>query len=116
MIEYVEQNWTKSAIHLASYLMWRVNWIHPFENGNGRTSRAISYVVLCIRLGFLLPGDNTIPDQITDDKKDYYAALDEADARWTDGKLDVSKMEELLEALLGRQLLSVYEQATGSDC
>jgi Fic family protein len=27
-------------LHVASYLMWRLNWIHPFCEGNGRTSRA----------------------------------------------------------------------------
>jgi len=39
MCDYVIANWQiKSAIHLASYVMWRLNWIHPFTDGNGRTS------------------------------------------------------------------------------
>jgi hypothetical protein len=33
-----------TAIHLAAYLMWRLNWIHPFADGNGRTARMTSYV------------------------------------------------------------------------
>ncbi|HET9282483.1 MAG TPA: Fic family protein [Candidatus Angelobacter sp.] len=53
----------KSAIHLAAYVIWRLNWIHPFADGNGRTSRALSYLVLCTRLGERLPGTVTIPDQ-----------------------------------------------------
>jgi Fic family protein len=29
---YVNSNWkTKSAIYLASYIMWKLNWIHPFR-------------------------------------------------------------------------------------
>ena len=64
MCDYVNRNFTKSAIHLASYVMWRHNWIHPFFGGNGRVSRAASYFVLCARLGFYLPGTNTIPNQI----------------------------------------------------
>jgi fido (protein-threonine AMPylation protein) len=30
MCDYINQNWHKAPIHLAAYLMWRVNWIHPF--------------------------------------------------------------------------------------
>jgi Fic family protein len=68
-----------TPIHLAAYLMWRLNWIHPFADGNGRTSRIISYVVLSIRAGAILPGTPTIPDQIVDNRKPYFDALDAAD-------------------------------------
>ena len=28
-------NWDDSTpVHLASYVMWRLNWIHPFTDGN----------------------------------------------------------------------------------
>ncbi|MDH5529741.1 MAG: Fic family protein, partial [Paracoccaceae bacterium] len=48
MLEYVSDNWSEeTAIHLSSYVMWRLNWIHPFADGNGRTSRILSYMVLC---------------------------------------------------------------------
>jgi Fic family protein len=51
MCEYVNANWsTKSALHLAAYVLWRLNWIHPYADGNGRTARATSYVVLSIKL------------------------------------------------------------------
>lgn len=53
MCEYASKS-AKSAVHVSSYLMWRQNWIHPFFGGNGRTSRAISYLALCVRLGFVL--------------------------------------------------------------
>ena len=50
MCDYVNDHWNESTpIHLAAYLMWRLNWIHPFADGNGRTSRIVSYVVLSIR-------------------------------------------------------------------
>jgi len=49
--DYVNENWNKSAIHLAAYALWRLNWIHPFTDGNGRTARAVSYLILCVRLG-----------------------------------------------------------------
>lgn len=114
LCDYVNDNWaTATAIHLASYVMWRLNWIHPFADGNGRTSRIASYVVLCIRLGAVLPGLPTIPDQITKNRQPYFDALDAADAAFRDGRIDVSKMEELLSAMLAKQLTGAYEQAGG---
>lgn len=110
---YVNENWDKTAIHLASYFMWRLNWIHPFFGGNGRTSRAVSYLILCARLGFVLPGTNTIADQIVAHRQPYFEALQAADSAWMDGRLDLARMEELMEDLLAAQFLSVIEQASG---
>ena len=87
--------------------MWRLNWIHPFRDGNGRTSRAISYLVLAVRLGMQLVGTMTIADQIVADKNPYYAALDAADDAWRLGVLDVSMMESLIEDFLTTQLSSI---------
>ncbi len=84
--------------------MWRLNWIHPFADGNGRTSRIASYVVLSIAAKILLPGMPTIPDQIVDNRKPYFDALDAADAAWREGRLDIAKMEDLLGGMLERQL------------
>ena len=51
MCDYVNSHHEdRSAIHLAAYVMWRLNWIHPFTDGNGRPSRIVSYVVLCTAL------------------------------------------------------------------
>jgi Fic family protein len=111
MCAYVNDNFGKSAIHLASYLMWRHNWIHPFAGGNGRTSRGVSYLVLNVRLGFVLPGKNTIAQQIVKCRDPYYDALKAADQAAREGRIDVSRMEELLSDMLAAQLLSVHSQA-----
>jgi len=114
MCDYVNDHWDKSTpLHLAAYLMWRLNWIHPFADGNGRTSRILSYVVLSIRAGAVLPGTPTIPDQIVDNRNPYFEALDAADSAYRDGKIDVSKMETLLAALLAKQLAGFYQAAGG---
>ena len=112
---YVNDNWSeKSALHLASYVLWKLNWIHPFADGNGRTARAISYVVLCMKLDSLLPGTPTIPEQIADDKIPYYEALEAADAALkASGEVDVTKLESMLESMLARQLFSAAQQAAG---
>jgi fido (protein-threonine AMPylation protein) len=114
MCDYVNEHWEPSTpIHLAAYLMWRLNWIHPFADGNGRTSRILSYVVLSIRAGVVLPGTPTIPDQIVGNRGPYFDALDAADAAWKSGSLNVSRMEELLGALLARQLAGFYQAVGG---
>jgi Fic family protein len=114
MCDYVNESWTQSTpLHLAAYVMWRLNWIHPFADGNGRTSRILSYVVLSIRSGAIPPGTPTISDLIVENRKPYFEALDAADAAWDRGQLDLSSMENLLEGLLARQLTSYFQQAGG---
>src|SRR6266436_4832213 len=54
-----------------------------------------------------------IPDQIVDNRNPYFEALDAADAAYRDGKIDVSKMEALLAALLAKQLAGFYQAAGG---
>jgi Fic family protein len=116
MLEYVAENWkSRTAIHLAAFVMWRLNWIHPFADGNGRTSRILSYLVLCGRLGQLLPGTRTIPEQIAENKDPYYQALEKADLHFKKGVINVSDMESLLEKYLANQLVQLHEQATGSS-
>jgi len=112
LCDYVNGKWDeKSPLHLAAYVMWRLNWIHPFTDGNGRTSRAVSYLVLCIRLHALLPGRLTIPEQIEQNKTPYYRALEAADAAWAGGKIDLTAMKQLLGSMLAKQLHAIYEES-----
>jgi hypothetical protein len=62
--------------------------------------------VLCIRLGYRLPGTTTIPELIALNKDPYYAALEAADAG------DLSVLEKLLAALLAKQLYDIHRIAT----
>jgi Fic family protein len=94
LCDYVNEKWTeKSPLHLAAYVMWRLNWIHPFTDSNGRTSRAVSYLVLCVRLKTLLPGKLTIPEQIEKNRPPYYKALEAADDAWAEERLDLKAMK-----------------------
>ncbi len=113
MCDYVNGHWDATAVHLAAYLMWRLNWIHPFDDGNGRTSRIVSYIVMCVRLGAKLPGTPTIPEQISKDRRPYFAAIEAADAAWLEERLDISEMERLLTGMLATQLLGVVRDASG---
>jgi Fic family protein len=111
MCDYINSNWSQSALHLAAYALWRMNWIHPFVDGNGRTARAVSYLLLCIRLGYRLPGTNTIPDQISADRNPYYTALETADNTARTENVSVNQLEELLGNLLAIQLADVLTAA-----
>jgi Fic family protein len=115
MCEYVNENWGKSPMHLAAYVMWKLNWIHPFTDGNGRTSRAASYFVLNVKLGYVLPGRRTIPDQIAEHKDPYYDALDAADTAWAAGKIELTQMKDLLSSMLAEQLLAVHTESGKED-
>jgi Fic family protein len=112
MCDWVNDNWAnETALKICAYLMWRLNWIHPFLDGNGRTSRAVSYLALCAKLGDRLPGTTTIPEQIAAGRDPYYTALEAADLAHERGELDISAMEELLRHYLGVQLSSTFDQA-----
>ena len=114
MCDYVNDHWADmSALHLCAYVLWKLNWIHPFSDGNGRTARAAAYVVLSAKLDSLLPGAPTIPEQIAGDKNPYYKALEAADNALKAGKIDVSELEKMLESMLAKQLLSAAKEASG---
>lgn len=114
MCDYVNDRWqSTTAIHIAAYLMWRLNWIHPFADGNGRTARMTSYGAMSIKIGRVLAGTPTIPEQIVDNRVPYFDALDAADIAWKQDRVDVSKMEDLLSVLLANQLMSIYLIAGG---
>src|SRR5882724_3755584 len=90
-ISTIQENWyIWTATELAAYGLWRLNWIHPFVEGNGRTARAVCYFLLCVRSGMLLPGRKIVPDRIRDNRDGYEAALLAADRAWDDGHLDFS--------------------------
>lgn len=106
LCDYVNDHWSETALHLSAYVLWRLNWIHPFTDGNGRTARAVAYFILCARIGQRLPGTKTIPEQIASDKQPYYRALEAADGG------DLKPLEDLLGACLARQLYDVHVAAT----
>lgn len=104
-ISFIHENWfILSPTQLAAYGLWRLNWIHPFIEGNGRTARATSYYLLCVRFGGLLPGDKIVPERIRENRARYVAALQSADRAWSQGNLDLTEMEAYLAELLVAQL------------
>ncbi|MBA4610758.1 Fic family protein [Stappia taiwanensis] len=103
--------WPNSTpLELASYALWRINWIHPFKNGNGRCARAFAYTCLCLKYGFMLPGNRTIIDLIMVNKITFQNCLKEADTAYeSNGEINISSMIKFLEELLILQLKSSVE-------
>ncbi len=106
-VNVVNRNWESAdPVALAALVLWRLNWIHPFINGNGRTARAACYFVLCVKIGAWLPGSVILPELIRRERARYEAGLQHAD---TTG--DISLLHGLLAELVQEQLAGSATQA-----
>lgn len=99
---------TTPALERAAYALWRLNWIHPFRGGNGRTSRCVAYLIICLDLGLMMPGTPTLPTLIYERRAEYVSALRAADASLRAGRdeADLGEMTEYLKDLVTTQLAS----------
>lgn len=78
-VNTVNRNWDLAdPVALATYVLWRLNNIHPFINGNGRTARAACYFVLCLKVGGHPPGNVILPELIRRNRDEYCNALQKA--------------------------------------
>jgi len=103
-VDEVNHGWKKTdAILLATYVLWKINHIHPFANGNGRTARVTCFFVLCLKFGGLIDGDILLPDRIKASRAEYVRALKQADASSAAGHLDLGPLHALVTRLLGEQ-------------
>ncbi len=102
---FIHENWhvTHPTV-LAAYALWRLCWIHPFVEGNGRTARAACYYILCARTGALLPGNKIVPERVRENRQPYYDALRAADQAWHNGNLDLTDLANYLAGLVQAQL------------
>lgn len=106
-VNVVNRQWDRAdPVLLAACVLWKLNWIHPFINGNGRTARAASYFVLCVKSGRWLPGTTILPELIRRERAAYLAALRAAHASFAKGAVDLSQLHALLSVLLKEQLAS----------
>jgi len=95
------------AVSLATFVLWKLNYIHPFINGNGRTARAAAYYCLCLKAGGLLPGQAILPELLRQNRPAYVAALQAADASLANGPVDLAILHQLVSQLVTQQLAAV---------
>ena len=106
-VNQVNRSWVEQdALALAAFVLWRLNYIHPFINGNGRTARAACLFVLCVKLGGWLPGAPILPELIRQNREEYVKIMKAVDASAQEGSLDLSQLHEFLGKLLEQQLAS----------
>jgi Fic family protein len=104
-VNMVNRAWDQAdPVALATHVLWRLNHIHPFINGNGRTARAAAYFVLCVKAGGWLPGNPILPELLRGHRAEYVVALQKADASLAAGQLDLSELHALVSKLLEMQL------------
>lgn len=110
VLEILHQDWASlDEIQSAAYALWGVNHVHPFCDGNGRTSRALCYFVLCRKIGRWLPGENTIMEMIRTEERDEYCRILQRmhEAKTPDMRTDLSEMTDFL----GRLVLAQFKSA-----
>lgn len=106
-INSVNREWEAAdPVSLSAFILWRLNYIHPFINGNGRTARAASYFALCVKLGGWLKGSPILPARLKLNDPEYVAAIRAADASLASGSLDLSELHKLISRLLMEQISS----------
>jgi len=105
-VNLVNRYWDKqNPIVLAAFTLWKLNQIHPFINGNGRTARAAAYLVLCLKYEQWLPGEVILPELLKRDRADYVAALKKTDQLSRAGDPNfLNELCVLLDKLLSEQL------------
>ena len=107
-INEVNLIWQASdAWALSAYCLWKLNQIHPFINGNGRTARALCYFVICVKCGGALPGYPTLPQLMYSKRKEYIQLLRETDIKFESGDDQyLNGLSNFIEALIQRQIQS----------
>lgn len=104
-VNLVNRKWAETdPLVLAAFVLWRLNRIHPFINGNGRTARAACLFVLCIKAGGWLPYSPILPQLIRANRDEYVSILKEIDASEGDEELNMQPLIDFLGKLIQQQL------------
>lgn len=104
-VNRVNRHWENTdPVVLATHVLWRLNNIHPFINGNGRTARAACYFTLCIKAGGWLPGSTILPELIRRDRDEYCVHLQHAHDTFAAGEADLRPLHELVSRLVQEQI------------
>jgi Fic family protein len=105
----LHQKWQQAEMNtfeLAAFALWRLCWIHPYQDGNGRTARAVTYLIICLRHKRWLPGQETLLSKIKIHYEEYLSALRHADLTASTGIVDLTPLSLLLAKHTKEQLKS----------
>jgi Fic family protein len=116
-IDWINRERHRPPLERAAYALWRFNWIHPFRGGNGRTSRAVAYLIVCMSEKTMLPGSPTMPDLILPRRDEYIRALQQVDAAAIQNPdaPDFAPMQGFLRDIITTQLASALVHLSGNE-
>jgi Fic family protein len=104
-VDEVNDRWAEAdSVALAAFVLWSVCHIHPFVDGNGRTARATSYYVLCLKAGGWIEGDPILPEAIRRNRHGYVEGLLAGNRRASSGPPDLRPLHSYLCQMLDAQL------------
>lgn len=84
--------------------------IHPFRDGNGRTSRLLTVLAL-YHHGFEVGRYISLERLIEDSKEDYYAVLQQSSTGWHEGKHDLLPWLNYFLSIIRRAYMQFEERA-----
>ena len=116
-VNTVNRAWdTTDELGLATYVLWRLNNIHPFINGNGRTARAACYFVICLKVGGWPLGSPILPELIKRERAAYCAALQHAHNTFAErGSPDLGPLHQIVTNLASEQAQSASGTQSGNE-
>ena len=114
LVDEVNRDWHRiDGVILSAYVLWKLNQIHPFVNGNGRTARAVCHFILCLSANGWLPGEPIVPELLRANREEYVQALKFAD-RNPQFPSGLAPLHSLLTRLLDQQLKAAETVAESS--
>lgn len=90
--------------YAAAHIAWSLAWVHPFEDGNGRVSRAAAHAILCCRLGEIPGGSVHWTERLMYTRIAYYRALEEGDRDHMMGGGALLRLRRMIEKRLREQV------------
>lgn len=104
-VNLVNRKWTEThPVLMAAFVLWKLNRIHPFINGNGRTARAACLFILCVSSGGWLPYSPILPQKIRENRDEYVKILQTVDASDEAGALNLQPLIDFLQRLIKEQI------------
>lgn len=112
--EEARTNAFKHPLLLIANFVFEYLAIHPFQDGNGRTSRLMTNLML-LHNGYDFVSMASHEKKIEEHKADYYFALNKAQTSWKSEKEDVSEWILYFLTILKEQALQALKILEGDD-